>query len=285
MPTSRSLLCGLIGWPARRSLSPAMHNAAFAAVGLDGVYLCFEVPPERLRCAVEGVAALGFRGCNVTVPHKEAALSACGRLDAEARRLGAVNTLSFADGTVIGHNTDGAGFLRALRGELGFDPAGARVTILGAGGAARAVVGTLALAGAESITVAARTLGRAEVLVESLALASGRTVPWAEREVRAAIAQADLVVSCLPPEAPQLGLEALPAGAAVLDVVYDRETALLQAARGVGARAASGLEMLVQQGALAFELWTGQAAPVDAMRAAARAEIAARAATTTASPA
>ena len=281
MVSSGSRVCGLIGWPVRHSLSPAMHNAAFAAVGFDGVYLGFEVPPERLRRAVEGAAALGFLGCNLTVPHKEAALGVCDRLEPEARRLGAVNTLTFADGTAIGHNTDGAGFLRALQLELGCDPRGAHALILGAGGVARAVVGTLVQAGAASIAVAARTPGRAEVLRESLACACGRVVPWTEAAVAAAVARADLVVSCLPPAAPPLGLAALPPRAVALDVVYDRETALLRAARRVGARAAGGLEMLVQQGALSFELWTRQAAPVDVMRAAARAALAARTAPVT----
>jgi shikimate dehydrogenase len=259
-----------------------MHQAAFAALALDAVYLCFEVPPERLRPAILGAAALGLLGCNLTVPHKVAALGACGRLSPAAQRLGAVNTLTFAAGAVVGHNTDGAGFLRALQVELGCDPKGARVLLLGAGGVARAVVGSLVQAGADAIVVAARTPGRAHGLLESLAVPRGREAPWGEAELRAEVAQADLVVSCLPPAAQPPGLEALPARALVLDVVYDRDTALLAAARRAGARAAGGLEMLVQQGALALELWTGQTAPVDAMRAAARAELAARAAAPTA---
>jgi shikimate dehydrogenase len=253
-----------------------MHAAAFAALGLDAVYLCFEVPPERLPGAIAGAAALGLLGCNLTVPHKEAALAVCGRLEPEAQRLGAVNTLTFADGTVVGHNTDGAGFLRALQVDFGCDPKGARALILGAGGVARAVVGSLVQAGAEAISLAARTPARAEALRASFAVTRGHVVPWAAAELRAEVAQADLVVSCLPPAAQPPGLEALPARALVLDVVYDRDTALLAAARRVGARAAGGLEMLVQQGALAFALWTGTEAPVDAMRAAARAELATR---------
>ncbi|MBI5481616.1 MAG: shikimate dehydrogenase [Deltaproteobacteria bacterium] len=276
MVSSNSRLCGLIGWPVRHSLSPAMHNAAFAATGLDGVYLGFEVPPERLHRAMKGMAALGFLGCNLTVPHKETARGACGRLDPDAQRFGAVNTLTFEDGTAVGHNTDAAGFLRALQVELGCDPQGARALVLGAGGVARAVVGALMQAGADVIAVAARTPGRAEVLLDALAFACGRVVPWTETEVRAEVAQAELVVSCLPPEAQPLGLEALPARAVVLDVAYERETALLRAAHRAGARAAGGLEMLVQQGALSFELWTRQAAPIDIMRAAAQAELAAR---------
>jgi shikimate dehydrogenase len=261
-----------------------MHNAAFAAVGLDGVYLALAVPPARLRCAIAGAAALGYLGCNLTVPHKEAALGACGRLEPEAQRLGAVNTLTFADGTVVGHNTDGAGFRRALQAELGCDPRGARVLVYGAGGVARAVVGTLERAGAV-IGVAARRPDAAAALVEALAGPGGWVVPWEPDVARAAVAEAELVVSCLPPDAPLLGLEALPAHALAFDVVYGRDTALLAAARRVGARAADGLEMLVQQGALAFELWTGQAAPVEVMRAAARAELAARPAAPPAVPA
>jgi shikimate dehydrogenase len=275
--TTRTLPCGLLGWPVRHSLSPALHRAAFAAAGIDGVYLGFAVPPARLAAAVAGLGALGFAGCNLTVPHKEPGLAACARLDAEAQRLGAVNTLTFEDGAAIGHNTDGAGFLRALQGELSCDPHDARTVVLGAGGAARAVVGALAQAGAASIVVAGRTPGRAAALVERLAGDRGRVAAWDEAAVRAELAAADLVVSCVPPAATPPGLAALPARAVALDLVYDRETPLLAAAHRVGARAAGGLEMLVQQGALAFELWTGQDAPVEIMRAAAQAELARRA--------
>ncbi|HEY3357202.1 MAG TPA: shikimate dehydrogenase [Polyangia bacterium] len=264
---------GIIGWPVRHSLSPVMHNAALAAAGRDAVYLAFEVPPERLKRAIKGAEGLGVRGLNLTIPHKEAALSMCHRLSGDALKVGAVNTLTFEQGAVNGHNTDAPGFLKALAGPLGCDPRGARALVLGAGGVARAVIAALAGQGAGAIAIAARTPGRAEVLLQQLCGGAGTIVPWEPAAVATALAGADLVISCLPPGATPPSLEALPARAVVLDVTYGRDTALLATARRVGACAADGREMLVQQGALAFELWTGQPAPVDAMRAAIRAAL------------
>jgi shikimate dehydrogenase len=269
-------LYGILGWPVRHSLSPAMHNAAFAAAELDCVYLAFEVPPERLKRALKGAEALGLHGLNLTIPHKEAAVSLCQRLDAGALRVGAVNAIRFERGVTVGYNTDAPGFLKALELRLGFDPREARALVLGAGGVARAVIAALADRGAAEIRVAARTPGRGEILCQQLCRGHGQLVPWAAAPMAAAFAEADLVVSCLPPEATPPGLEALPARAAVLDVAYGHDTALLAAARRAGARATDGLEMLVQQGALSFVLWTAFDAPVEEMRAAAQAELQSR---------
>jgi shikimate dehydrogenase len=272
---ARTELFGVLGWPARHSLSPAMHQAAFAACGLDCVYLAFEVRPEWLERALHGALAMGMRGLNLTIPHKEAACALCSRLSDEARRLGAVNTLRVVDGALHGHNTDALGFARALALAPGFDPAGARALVLGAGGAARAVVGALA-GEAAAVRVACRSQGRGERLLGELAPTNGRAVPWEAAALETELRNADLVVSCLPPDVVPPGLAGLRSKTVVLDVNYAGETALLATARRVRARAATGLEMLVQQGALAFEHWTGRPAPISVMRTAAEAELKAR---------
>jgi len=258
----------VLGWPARGSLSPAMHAAAFAALGLDAAYVACEVPPERLARAVSGAAALGLRGVNLTLPHKVTAVPLCQQLSREARRVGAVNTLSFEAGTVVGHNTDAPGLLRALA-SAGCDPRGACALVLGAGGMARAALAALVDAGAGGVAIAARAPTRADALREQLGGGRGCIVPWTEAAIARELDRADLVVSCLPPEASPPGLSALRSTTVVLDVSYRTPTALLRAAAQVGARAADGLELLVQQGALALELWTGRPAPVAEMRAAA----------------
>ena len=166
MPAPRpgiARMTGLVGWPVEHSVSPAMHNAAYAAVGLDWCYLPFPVPPERLAEAIARVRALGMAGVNVTVPHKQAVLSLMDELSPAAAAIGAVNTVIVADGRLVGHNTDAAGFLRALR-EAGCEPTGLPTLVLGAGGAARAVVYALLGVGAD-VTVLNRTPQRAEALV------------------------------------------------------------------------------------------------------------------------
>lgn len=268
---SHTEIYAVLGWPVRHSCSPAMHNAAFAALGRDAVYVACEVSPECLGPAVSGAAALGLRGLNLTVPHKEAVVPWCHRLSDEARRVGAVNTLSFEEDGVVGHNTDAPGFLRALRTELGIDPPATRALVLGAGGVARAVVTALGDAGARHLAIAARTADRARDLLAAVGRGPGRVVAWEATAIADALGRADLVVSCLPPAAIPPGLDALGPSTAVFDVTYTARTALLVAAERAGARTADGVELLVQQGALALELWTGGAAPVAAMRAAVRA--------------
>lgn len=268
VPGSETRLAAVIGFPVRHSLSPAMHNAAFRELGLDWIYVACEVAPGAVEGAFGGVRALGFGGLSVTIPHKAAALEAVDEVTDAARSVGAVNTVvPTADGRLRGDNTDGAGFLASLS-EEGFDPTGRVCAVLGAGGAARAVVHALAGAGAAEIIVVNRTPARAESTA-ALAGATGRVGAAAD------VARAELVVNATPlglAGSPGLPLdpELLGESQLVVDLVPNPAvTPLMRAARERGAGVAGGLGMLVHQGALAFELWTGRPAPVGVMRAAA----------------
>ena len=272
---------GVMGWPVEHTLSPAMHNAAFKATGLNWRYLPLPVHPDRLGQAVHGLRALGFAGCNVTVPHKQAVMGYLDEITAEAKAIGAVNTILVqADGRMTGHNTDADGFLRSLVGR-GLQPEGKRTVVIGAGGAARAVAYALASAGTP-ITILNRTLSRAEYLVADLASLfpslSLRSLSLTPGTLRQEVTSADLLVNTTslgmwphvdgspwPDEFP------LPVSLTVFDLVYNPlETRLMRQARKAGARAIGGLEMLVYQGVAAWELWTGQKAPVEMMITAAK---------------
>jgi shikimate dehydrogenase len=266
--TGATRVAGVIGDPVRHSLSPVLHNAAFAAAGLDWVYVAFEVAEGEVPAALAGMRSLGLAGLNVTMPHKQAVADAVDWLSPEAQALDAVNTVVAHDGRLIGHNTDGAGLIDSLRLDAGVDPAGRRCVVLGAGGAGRAVVRALAEAGAAEVLVVNRTAATGE-RAAALAGAVGRLGPELD------VASADIVVNATP-----VGMgadEALPCDPAVLggtgqvvvDLIYDPlETAWLAAARARGAHTVGGLGMLVYQAAHAFTLWTGVDAPVAAMRAA-----------------
>lgn len=279
-PTGTTRLAGVIGHPIRHSRSPAIANAAFAATDLDWVYLAFDVPEGGAPAALDAVRALRLGGLSVTMPHKQAVAAAVDRLTPDARALDAVNCVVPDGSDLVGHNTDGAGLLRSLAADAGFDPAGRRCVVVGAGGAGRAVVAALAGAGAASIDVVNRT---AAAGADAAALGGpvGRYAGWAGADdALAAVAAADLVV-----HASSVGMGALPdadgplpfdpaglhAGQVVVDIVYQPlRTPLLAAAAARGATVVDGLGMLVHQAAVAFELWTGVDAPVAAMAAAAR---------------
>ena len=286
-------LVGLIGWPVEHSLSPAMHNVTFDALGLNWRYLPLPVPPGQVEAAVRGLAALGFRGANVTVPHKQAVMPALNSIASNARALGAVNTLVIgrdADGTPVisGYNTDDKGFVGALR-RGGFEPEdGGNAVVVGAGGAARAVVFGLLWSGSGEIVVLNRTPERAQALVSDLGSAppfpcreGGRRVrlralPLTPETLVESARAADLLVNATTVGMwPHVDDSVWPEGVpipthlTVFDLVYNPlETQLLRQARESGARATDGLGMLVRQGALAFDMWTGEQAPVEVMRAA-----------------
>ena len=273
-------LVGLIGYPVEHSLSPAMHNSAFAALDLNWCYVPLPVPPERLGEAVAGLRALGFVGANVTVPHKEAVMSYLDDVAPEAQAIGAVNTIVMREGRGIGYNTDWQGFLTALS-EGDFDPQGKRAVVLGAGGAARAVVYALAQAGAQVI-VLNRTLARAQALVQDFSLLflslPLRSLPLTPQTLEERTAEAHLLVNTTPvgtwPGVDKSiwteGL-AFPAHLSVFDLVYNpRQTKLLRQAQAAGAKVIGDLGMLVHQGTAAFELWTGEKAPVETMYEAVR---------------
>lgn len=262
---------GVIGDPVAHSRSPAIHNAAFAALGLDWVFVAFPVRADAGREAVAAVRTLGLAGLSVTMPHKAAVAETCDDLTAAAAALGSVNTVVARDGRVSGDSTDGAGLVAALR-DLAVDPAGRRVLVLGAGGAARAIVDALGRAGA-AITVAAR---RADAGTRAAALAPDTTVVDFTA-LDAVVADVDLVVNATPigmrGEPPPFDPGVLRPEQFVYDTVYHPSpTPLVAAALQRGVPAADGLTMLVHQAALAFTLWTGEPAPLAAMTDAARAE-------------
>jgi shikimate dehydrogenase len=267
-------LAGVIGWPVFGSLSPVIHNAAFAALGLDWAYVPLSVPPGRVAEAVAGLRALGFAGANVTMPHKTEAARGCERLSDDAALLDAVNTIVVGPDALEGANTDAPGFERFLRLDAGFDPAGRRAVVFGAGGAARACALALGRAGLGELVVAVREPERGaplERLARELPV-DVRVVPLAA----GAAEQADLVVNATP-----LGRtgETLPhpplhEGVLVVDLLYrPAVTPLLAAAREAGAAAFGGLGLLLHQAALSFELWTGREPPMPVMSAAALAEL------------
>jgi shikimate dehydrogenase len=276
--SAHTQLVGLIGWPVGHSVSPRMHNAAFEALGLDWRYLAFPVSPEpisRVAEAVSGVRALGLRGANVTVPHKQAVMPFLDTLTPVAEAIGAVNTILVQqDGSLLGDNTDARG-LAADLAENGMDPDGASVLILGAGGSARAAAFGLADSGAANITVLNRTRPRADELAHAMAehfsecrWQAGSLFDLPQHR------KADIVVNCTTlgmapaveamPWQPEVLLEA---NQGVYDLVYNpTPTRLVQFAQAQGAHAANGSGMLVWQGAFAFELWTGRRAPVHVMQ-------------------
>lgn len=256
---------GVIGDPIEHSRSPAMHNAAFAALDLDWVYVAFPVARGEGVEAVRGVRALGLAGLNVTMPHKPDAASACDELAPEAAALGAVNTVVNAGGALLGHSTDGDGFLRALDDE-GVSVAGRDALVVGAGGAGRAIAHALGRAGA-AVTVAAR---RPDAAADAAALVPGGVAVGLDEIV---VEGFDVIVNATPVgmrgERPPVDAARLREGQFVYDTVYPADTPLVLEARARGLRAAGGLGMLVHQGALSFALWTGVAPPLDVMRAAA----------------
>lgn len=257
-------LCGVILHPASHTRSPAMHNAAFAALGLDAVYLAFDVAPAQLSGAVEGARALGIRQLAVSLPHKESILPLLDEVDAVARRIGAVNTVTRQNGALVGANTDWIGALRALERET--QVAGEEAVVLGAGGAARAVIYGLVEAGAK-VRVLNRSQEKAAALAAELgAIGSGPLEALGERRF-------DILVNTtrvgLGSDASPVRAEAIPAGSVVLDAVYDpAETALLRDAARRGARPIGGKWMLVYQAAAQLRLWSNRDAPVEVMAAA-----------------
>jgi shikimate dehydrogenase len=261
MVDGQTQLVGLIGWPVEHSLSPAMHNAAFDALELNWHYVPLPVAPGDVEAAVRGLVALGFRGANVTVPHKQAVISMLDSVPPNVRDLGAVNTLVIEkkeSSTVIkGDNTDNQGFIAALEHKEVALRGLKNAVVIGAGGAARAVVYALLRSGKGKIVVLNRTVARAQALIAEL---DHRLQERSLLRARS-LTPETLVESARAADVP------IPAHLTVFDLVYNPlQTRLLEQAQRSGASAISGLEMLVQQGALAFEMWTGKPAPVEVMR-------------------
>lgn len=270
-------LAFVLGRPVGHSLSPAMHQAAFAASGLNAVYLPWAVAPDRLAAAVQGLRAMeNLLGANVTVPHKEAVVPLLDGLTAEAEAVGAVNTLFPRNGRLLGDNTDGAGFLVALREDLGCEVRDLTAAILGAGGAARAVAMSLARAGARQLVLLNRSVNRAKHLAD-LVTAQYPGCQVAAQPLHSTWRIADVAeirllvnttsVGLQPSDPPLFDYASLSAATMVCDLIYNPpETLLLRAARAHGCPVGNGLPMLVYQGGLAFERWTGNPAPIQTMR-------------------
>ncbi len=268
---------GIFGWPVAHSKSPQMHEAAAQALGIALRYERFAVQPDDLADAVREKHADGIDGYNLTVPHKQAIMALLDEVTPAASAIGAVNTVVCSEGRYVGHNTDAPGLVRSLE-EAGVSVEQAEVVILGAGGAARAAVVGLAEAGAEGITVLSRRPEQSEALVSSLethVACALRAAPLAEASAFFGLAtllvQATSATLGSSPGArafaDSLPMETLPARAAVVDMVYEpRQTALLERAARQGLLTVDGLGMLLHQGAIAFEMWTGFEPPIDVMR-------------------
>jgi shikimate dehydrogenase len=268
---------GVFGFPIAENPTGIMQEAAFAEIGLNWRYFLFEVKPEALVDAVRGARALGMQGFNLTIPHKVAVMALLDEVAPDAAKIGAVNTVRRAGDRLIGENTDGKGFVRGLREEAGLDPRGKKVVILGAGGAARAISVELALAGAAELVIVNRSQQRGEMLVADLRDRTGVKAnfePWSGAFQISH--QADILVNAtsigLYPNVdarPDVSLEAARHDLLVCDVIPNPpETPLILEARQKGLKVLTGLPMLVYQGVIGFEMWTGHKAPESVMKAA-----------------
>lgn len=271
--SGKTQLCALIGDPVEHSLSPYIHNAAFKHLKLDFVYVTFKVSKENVREALEGARALGIRGLNVTMPLKTAVIRHLHKLDPNAEKIGAVNTILNNEGKLTGYNTDGLGALEALKAN-GQNPAGKNILVLGAGGAARAVAFALCK-DAKDMTVLNRTPEKARILAEELSRIFEKKVKFgglSEDALKREVEKTDILVNAtavgMAPKINETPIDTklLHSNLTVFDLVYNPpETRLLKEAKAIGAKTVDGISMLVYQGALSFQIWTGRKAPVDVM--------------------
>ncbi|MEG6522524.1 shikimate dehydrogenase [Desulfotomaculum sp. 1211_IL3151] len=270
-------VCGLFGYPVEHSFSPAMHNEAFGHLGLNWVYLPFLVHTDHIKQAVDSIVSLNIVGVNVTVPHKQSVLPFLDELEPAAKLIGAVNTIVNHHGKLIGYNTDGRGFVQSLASEANFQPRGKRAILIGVGGAARAVAIQLALAGVKALDITNRSQEKAAALacqINQAAATTVNTIPWESNELEQSVATADLVIQAtslgMAPQVdqvPPFPFQALTPQHLVCDLIYNPDqTRFLREAAAQGSRTMNGLGMLLYQGVLAFQLWTGLKAPVEIMR-------------------
>ncbi len=267
----KTKILGIIGRPVEHSLSPVMHNAAIMSLGLDYAYVPFHVEPDNLGAAVNGLRALGVKGFNVTIPHKTAVMSFLDKISPEAELSGAVNTVSVENNLLTGFNTDGAGLLKSLREDLNFDPSGASVLILGAGGAARGALAALCMAGVSRVVIANRTESRGLDLMGSFRDRFTR-INFGMSSMEPGQLEVNLKTVDLLLNTTSVGmsgtafnginLAAINPGSVVYDMVYSPpETPLLAAAAEIGIKCANGIGMLAAQGEAAFTIWTGLKPP------------------------
>ncbi|VAW35201.1 Shikimate 5-dehydrogenase I alpha [hydrothermal vent metagenome] len=271
-------LCSIFGDPVEQTLSPQMHNAAFKALSLDMLYVPFHVTPGGLPAAINAIKAMGIVGVNITIPHKQSVMELIDEVDEQARLIGSVNTIVNRDGLLTGYNTDGQGYLASLTGETGFDVHDNSVVILGAGGTARSIAYNLLKASASRVLIANRTVEKAEALRNDLrSIFPQAHIDASGLNIAPELSQADLLINTTSlgmmgkggAHAP-VDLTTLPPAAIVSDIVFKPlHTPLLIDAEARGHMIHTGLGMLVCQGALGFELWTGREAPIDIMHKAA----------------
>jgi len=275
--SGKTRVCAIIGDPVEHSLSPVMHNAAFKELGLNLVYVAFTVTRNELKDAISSARSLGLRGLNVTMPHKNAVMNYLDETDSTAKAIGSVNTILNDKGKLIGFNTDGVGAMRALK-ENGIPPDGKKMLLLGAGGAAKAIAFQAAQE-VEELVILNRTSEKAEKLAGLLRKKFGERVKGgalSAEVLNKEMKDADILVNAtsvgMHPDVNRSPVpsDLLRSGMCVMDIIYNPlETKLLTDAKSVGAKVVSGLEMLLYQGAVAFEIWTNSPAPVEVMKKAA----------------
>lgn len=274
---------GVIGYPVKHTFSPYFHNAAFKALKLNAAYVPFEVAPAKLKDAIRGLQALGVRGINVTIPHKEAVIPLLDELSPQAKGIGAVNVILSEDGKLIGHNTDGEGFLVSLKKNLNASPKNKSIFILGAGGAAKALSYVLAREEAKSITLVDVMHQRAKELAlktkRAFPKCEVKSIPYLMSRIDEEALNADILINATPVGMKEgdpciVSTDALHKDLIVCDLIYNPlETNLLKEARKRGLKSINGIGMLLYQGALSFELFTGKKAPLSVMRAALKKKI------------
>ena len=284
LPDSSTKLCCLIGYPVKQSPSPAIHNVAFQNLKINAIYMSFAVPENELAKAVEGLRAIGFLGSNVTMPHKEAVMKLLDDVNLWAKKIGAVNTIANEDRKLVGYNTDADGFANPLKRRIKLDKLDA--VIIGAGGAAKACAFALGKGECREVLILNRTISRAQSLAAAIKKEFGIKVAVKQlnqKTLRSAIAEHNLIVNATPLGMHEgwfkmsLGKSKLEKGTIAYDLVYRPiETEFLQEFRKLGATCIKGYEMLVEQAALSFEIWTGKKAPKAIMTEAALSAIGAR---------
>ncbi|MDR1992940.1 MAG: shikimate dehydrogenase [Nitrososphaerota archaeon] len=272
--SGKTRICGIIGDPIEHSLSPIMHNAAFEASGLDYTYLAFKVKPAGIANAVEGMRALNIRGLNVTMPHKNTVMANLDRIDLSAQIINSVNTILNKENLLLGFNTDGIGAVKALK-ENGAELKGRKVLLLGSGGAARAIAHSV-VKEADELAVLNRTVKHAQALAKLLERSVNKKIAvgsLSPSDIQQNLQDSDILINATSigmkphPDISPIPPKLLRSNLSVMDIVYNPlETKLSKDAKNAGAKIISGVEMLIYQGAVAFEIWTGKTAPVEIMR-------------------
>ena len=276
--SSNLKLTGVFGYPVKHSLSPAMQNAAFKKAGLNLTYLPFEVKPSECAFLIKKLASFGIYGINLTVPHKETAYKNVDFLSREAEFSHAVNTITVKNGKLYGTSTDGEGLVRGLKSDVGLDIQNKSVIVLGAGGAGRSAAIYLAVKGAKRIIIANRTEKKARDVIKLIRKFAPKTetasIPLKDSTIRRYALSSDLIINATTlglkkTDKPAIGMNAFRKGIIFYDMIYNPSvTSTMKAARKAGARVFNGLSMLLYQGAISWEIWTGKKAPIQVMRAA-----------------